>query len=572
MTARTPASGQPQSRSLPESQPRTKNTQGSGGGGFWDALSARRKDIFARPYFDYFNILIVVFMLAAFGVVMVTSASMSWSVTENGSVWAFPVRQAVLVCLGLVAMWMAMRMRPQTVRKLSWALLIVSIVLLIAVLIPGVGTGMEEKGSQSWIVVGPLRLQPSEIARVAIAVWGSSHLAGHKPEFKSWKSPFSSFCLVALTMTLLILAEADVGMALTFLMVVIFLLFFAGINVRIIGLIAGCITVGLASLIFSGSFRSHRFSVYFDALFGHFEDTKDTAFQSYQGFLSLADGHLTGVGIGQSRAKWFYLPEAKNDFIFAVIGEELGLVGGAIVIALFAWLGYVGFRVAMRSENQFLGLLAATLTSGIVVQAFVNMGYVIGLLPVTGIQLPLISYGGTSAVITLAAMGLLANCARHEPEAISAMQAYGRPAFETLLLLPEPTLEGLESPAKVGLRPRQRSNEDAQARPSTARDVPPASPRGADAYPEREVRRSMPDRPRAGYAPRASQPRAHGGYRGGQGSSRGGYDSGGVDPRDSRSARGLGRSTRGNQAPRGSERGRPPLRKKGPRRRPHRPF
>ena len=168
------------------------------------------------------------------------------------------------------------------------------------------------------------------------------------------------------------------------------------------------------------------------------DSTRGAAFQTHQGFLSLADGSLFGVGLGQSRAKWFYLPEARNDFIFAVIGEELGMWGGIMVIALFAALGYFGLRTAQRAQTSFQGLAAASLTAGVVSQAFINIGYVVGLVPVTGIQLPMLSAGGTSAVITLWSMGMLASIARHEPDAVSAMQNYGRPRFDRMLFVPEP--------------------------------------------------------------------------------------------------------------------------------------
>ena len=168
------------------------------------------------------------------------------------------------------------------------------------------------------------------------------------------------------------------------------------------------------------------------------------------------------MGVGQSRAKWFYLPEATNDFIFAVVGEELGLWGGAMLILLFGMLGYFGLRAARRNSDQFISLMAATLTTGVVVQAFINVAYVIGLAPVTGIQLPMISSGGTSAVITLASMGLLANCARHEPEAISAMQSYGRLGIDRLLRLPEPLTA---RPPRRGRQQRQPVTQRRPARP-----------------------------------------------------------------------------------------------------------
>ena len=409
----------------------------------------------SRPGFDYFMIRSVVFLLVGIGAVMVMSSTMTWSVLEGATVWNQAARQFMMIVAGLVAFWIALRLRPDTVRRLTPWLLVIALALLVAVLIPGIGTGRLEVGSQSWIVLGPLRFQPSELAKVAIAVWGASYLADKRHTGPSMRSPFIIYTVVATVMAVLIAAQGDIGMAVNFGIIVMFTLFFAGVDIRLI--FAAFIAAGglLVWLFLSGGFRSNRFHVYFDALFGRFEDTRGTAFQSYQGFLSLADGSVAGVGVGQSRAKWFYLPEAKNDFIFAIIGEELGLWGGALVIALFAALGYFGIRAAFRAQNQFQALMAGTLTAGVVSQAFINIGYVVGLLPVTGIQLPMISAGGTSTIITLGSMGLLASVARHEPEAVSAMQSYGRPLFDRLFLLPEPAVRR----APVRREPRERFGE-----------------------------------------------------------------------------------------------------------------
>ena len=409
----------------------------------------------SRPGFDYFMIRSVVFLLVGIGAVMVMSSTMTWSVLEGATVWNQAARQFMMIAAGLVAFWIALRLRPDTVRRLTPWLLVIALALLVAVLIPGIGTGRLEVGSQSWIVLGPLRFQPSELAKVAIAVWGASYLADKRHTGPSMRSPFIIYTVVATVMAVLIAAQGDIGMAVNFGIIVMFTLFFAGVDIRLI--LAAFIAAGglLVWLFLSGGFRSNRFHVYFDALFGRFEDTRGTAFQSYQGFLSLADGSVAGVGVGQSRAKWFYLPEAKNDFIFAIIGEELGLWGGALVIALFAALGYFGIRAAFRAQNQFQALMAGALTAGVVSQAFINIGYVVGLLPVTGIQLPMISAGGTSTIITLGSMGLLASVARHEPEAVSAMQSYGRPLFDRLFLLPEPAVRR----APVRREPRERFGE-----------------------------------------------------------------------------------------------------------------
>ncbi|EFM44917.1 cell cycle protein, FtsW/RodA/SpoVE family, partial [Corynebacterium accolens ATCC 49726] len=280
--------------------------------------------------------------------------------------------------------------------------------------------------------IGPISLQPSELARITVGMFGASVLADKEHHSLKLSDPFMMYSLIAGLMFLLIVGQGDLGMALSFALVVVFTLFFAGVNRRVPIIIGILCALGLVAVFLIGGFRSHRFHTYFDALFGNISDTQGTGFQSYQGFLSLADGGFWGVGLGQSRAKWFYLPEAKNDFIFAIVGEELGLWGGALVIILFAALGYVGLRTATRAQNQYQSLLAATLTIGVVTQAFINIAYVVGLLPVTGIQLPMISAGGTAAIITIGSMGILCNVARHEPMQISAMQNFGRPLFDRL--------------------------------------------------------------------------------------------------------------------------------------------
>lgn len=414
-----------------------------------------------QPSLDYQAIRSIVLILVGIGVVMVFSSSMTWSIQESSSVWAIAIRQGLMVALGLVVFWAMLKIPIGWIRKSAKALFWISIALLILVLIPGLGTGRAEVGSQSWLNLRVVQLQPSELAKVAIAVRGAAFLAGHTHERTSLRSPFTQFIICSLVMFALIVAEGDLGMAVSFAIEVAFLLIFAGIKWQVIT-VGGIIAVlGMAGVFLTGGFRSDRFHTYFSAFRGDFADTKSAAFQSYQGFLSLADGSLGGVGLGQSRAKWFYLPESKNDFIFAIIGEELGLWGGAFVILLFAGLGFFGFRAAMRAQNQFQSLMAATLTAGVVSQAFINIGYVIGLLPVTGIQLPMISAGGTSAVITIGSMGILASVARHEPETVSAMQNYGRPFSDRLFGLPEPAPEAEEmrerkARKKVARQPKAR--------------------------------------------------------------------------------------------------------------------
>ncbi|SER37988.1 FtsW/RodA/SpoVE family cell cycle protein [Corynebacterium cystitidis] len=418
-----------------------------------------------QPLLDYQMIRTIVLVLAGLGVVMVTSSSMTWSVIDDQTVWAQPVKQALMVVLGLIAFYLALRISPERIRRWAPWMMLIAVILLIVVLTP-LGTGRESVGSQSWIALPGFQLQPSEFAKAAIAIWGASLLANKDPRSPSWNNGFIPFTGVSVLCFVLIAGQGDFGMAISFGIVVGFVLVFAGISWLWVGAVAAFGAVLVFLVLIAGGFRSHRFHVFFDALFGRFEDTQDTAFQSYQGFLSLADGSLFGVGLGQSRAKWFYLPEAKNDFIFAVIGEELGLWGGALVILMFFGLGFFGLRAARRARNQYQSLLAASLTAGVVSQAFINIGYVVGLLPVTGIQLPMISAGGTSAIITLGSMGLLASVARHEPPAVSSMQNHGRPLFDRLFGIPEPTAPGQR---KISSHDEPRGERSKYGQPVTAR-------------------------------------------------------------------------------------------------------
>ncbi|MEJ6020491.1 putative lipid II flippase FtsW [Corynebacterium sp. H113] len=392
----------------------------------------------SRPLSDYNLLLIIVGLLTGIGLVMVLSASMAKAGTESGNVWSVFIRQTGMVIFGLVAMWFVVRMRVEIIRRFSIVALLGSLVLLILVIIPGIGVGMEETGAQSWLNIGGMSVQPSEIAKIAMAMWGSKILADRTRTATTTKELFGVFGVVSAVILMLVLLQRDLGMVGSMSFVVLALAWFAGLPRWIVAAIgvSGVVLMVVFSVL--ESFRSARFRVYFDSLLGNFNDVRGDAYQSYQGFLSLADGSMTGVGLGQSNAKWFYLPEANNDFIFAIIGEELGFIGAGIVILLYAALGWVGLRISAKQVDPFLRLMAATVTAATVVQAFINIGYVVGVLPVTGLQLPLISAGGTSAFVTLASMGLLLTCARHEPEAISAMQTSGRPAIDRLLGIPEP--------------------------------------------------------------------------------------------------------------------------------------
>jgi cell division protein FtsW len=257
-----------------------------------------------------------------------------------------------------------------------------------------------------------------------------------------WKHALNPLVPVTLVVLTLLVLEPDMGMSVSMGIVLIALLYFAGAPMKLIAAIAGGGLAGAVVLGLTAGYRVSRITAFLSS------DTSDPlgpAYQANQALYSLADGGLLGAGLGQGRAKWSYLPNAHNDFIFAIIGEELGLVGALAVLALFATLAYTGLRIASRSTDPWLRIVVATSTTWLVAQASINIGYVVGLLPVTGLQLPLISSGGTSLVVTMFVFGILTNAARHEPEAVAALRSDGQGRIARLLRLPLP--EPYKAPA-----------------------------------------------------------------------------------------------------------------------------
>lgn len=423
----------------------------------WKGLQEKWRRLLDSPQLDYKVIILVTGILVALGLMISLSASMvtSRGTDGSGSVFSQFLRQAVIVLVGLAVMWGALRIRPAKLRAWAPGFLFVAVALLLLVLVIGVG---DDIGSRSWIALGPLSFQPSEIAKLALSVWGAAAVSLHTRRNPDIRNGLGPFILVSFGILALVLLQRDLGMMFSLALVVLALLLFSGVATRAFGVAVGIITVVGALAITAMSYRSDRISTWFNAVRLNFDDEagQAAAYQARQGLYSLSDGGFLGVGPGQSRAKWNYLPEATNDFVFAIIGEELGILGAAAVIILFTILGWFGIRTATKQTDPFLRLLSATLTAGVVGQAFYNIGYVCGLLPVTGVQLPLISAGGTSAVITLATLGLLANCARHEPETVSSMQHEGRPWVDRVLLLPEPATHTSGAEHRDRVRPQAR--------------------------------------------------------------------------------------------------------------------
>ena len=430
-----------------------------------------------RPLTSFHLVVTVATLLTVLGLVMVLSASSVEAYAEGGSAYTLFGQQAMYAALGAVLFYLALRLPIRTIRKLSLPAFAITIVALVLVLIPGIG--VEAQGARRWFMVGPISVQPSEVAKVALAVWGAHLLASRRAERAGLKELLIPLVPAGLAMCLLVILQPNLSTTIAIGIVLAALLWFGGLPVRLFVslVIAGAFAAIVAAL--SAGYRSARISAFFDGG----ADPLGKGYQALQAKYSLADGGLFGRGLGQSRAKWSYLPNSHNDFIFAIIGEELGFIGCAMVVGLFALFTYVGLRIAMRSVDPFLKLLSATATTWIVSQAFINIGYVVGLLPVTGLQLPLVSAGGSSLAITLLMFGIIANAARHEPEAIAALHAGRDGRFSRLLRLPKPEAYSPSRAARATRQPavaRGSRPPRAQAVQQSARRVPEARRRSVD--------------------------------------------------------------------------------------------
>jgi cell division protein FtsW len=364
----------------------------------------------ASPLSTYYLLLGTTLLLLILGLIMVLSASSIESFRIHGSPYVIAQRQAMFAIGGVVVMFLVARLPVQFWRPIAWPSLILAFGLLVTVLVIGV----EVAGQRNWIeVFGPFRLQPSEFAKFGLILWGADILARKERSLDSWSHLLIPILPVAGAMMVLVFMEGDVGNAMMLGAIAAGLLFAVGAPLRLFAGLALAGALMLWALTLAAPYRMARFTSWLDPG----ADRLGTGWQLTQGKYALGTGGLVGVGIGGSREKWGSLPEAHTDFIFPVIGEELGLLGTVLVLVLFAILAFAIFRLARTTQETFVRLAAAGVGCWIVVQAVVNIGAVLGLLPITGVPLPLVSYGGSSLVPTLAAIGMLMSFARAEPRA-----------------------------------------------------------------------------------------------------------------------------------------------------------
>ena len=344
-------------------------------------------------------------VLCLTGLVMILSASSILSLHQFGSPWHFFIRQMMWLTLGGAGFLVALRVHHAKWRRMAPALMWGSVGLLFAVLMPGIG--VQASGASRWLGTSSLQIQPSEFAKLGLVVFAADILDRRSAKAE-WKYQIGPVLAVLGLLILLVMAQPDMGTTMVLVVIALAMLFTAGVPAGPMLGTAGAIAgVGLL-LAVAAPYRWRRMTSFLHP----FKDASNTGYQSVQGLLALSHGHVLGDGLGSSIASYGYLPNAQTDFIFAVLGEETGLLGGFLLSGLFVLLGLVGVRIACSARTRFAALVAAGITAWIVGQAVINIGAVVGLLPVTGVPLPFVSFGGSSLVINLFALGMLANIAQ----------------------------------------------------------------------------------------------------------------------------------------------------------------
>ncbi|WLR43624.1 stage V sporulation protein E [Bacillus carboniphilus] len=354
-----------------------------------------------------FLLIIITLLLLTVGLIMVYSASAVWADFNFDDSFYFFKRQLLFASVGVIAMFFIMNVDYWTWRSWSTALILVCFLLLILVLIPGIG--MERNGSRSWIGVGAFSIQPSEFMKLAMIAFLAKYLSENQKKITSFKkglTPALSFVFLAFAMIML---QPDLGTGTVMVGTCVTMIFVSGARLSHFMFLGVCGIIGFIGLVISAPYRMKRITSFLDP----WEDPLNTGFQIIQSLYAIGPGGLLGLGLGQSRQKFFYLPEPQTDFIFAILAEELGFIGGTFVILLFSILLWRGIRIALGAPDLYGTFIAVGIIAMIAIQVMINIGVVTGLMPVTGITLPFLSYGGSSLTLMLMAVGVLLNVSRY---------------------------------------------------------------------------------------------------------------------------------------------------------------
>ncbi|MFZ2165791.1 MAG: putative lipid II flippase FtsW [Propionibacteriaceae bacterium] len=372
----------------------------------------------AHPLASFYLVLSSAVLLLVIGMLMVWSASSVEGQARFGDAYYFVRRQVIFLAVGIPSMWWVATRSPRTLKVLGWLAIVGSMVLLAATFVPGLGVSI--KGNRNWLQLGTnlLRIQPSEFAKLAIVLWGADVFARKRKLITEPKHLLFPFIPVSALIIGLVILQGDLGTSLVLAAIVLMVLWSVGANWRIIASLLAGGALAVFGLVMTSSHRMARIGGYLNPT----GDSLGVNMQPLRAIYGLASGGIFGVGLGASREKWGLLAEAHTDYVLAVIGEELGLVGTLMVLGLFLTLGYAGFRIALRGDNAFHKIAAAGITSWFMVETVLNVMVVLRLLPVLGVPLPLLSYGGSALLANMLGLGVLLALSRQEPEARRALE------------------------------------------------------------------------------------------------------------------------------------------------------
>lgn len=373
--------------------------------GFWSALEGTGT---SRNGSTYYLILGSTLALTAIGIMMVLSASSVESIAAGKSPYGDALKQGMFAGIGIFTMFVLSRINVVWLKRLAWPVLGAALVLLVLVQL----IGDEVNGNKNWIDLGGITFQPSEASKLALALWMATVMAMKGKLLRLWQHVLIPAVPLAGAVIGLVLWGNDLGTAMIIMMITAAALFFAGVPLYMFGFAAVLGAAGAALMAITSSNRVCRITSWWTGQ--SCADGIDANYQATNGLYGLASGGWFGVGLGQSRQKYSWIPEAHNDFIFAIIGEELGLVGTVVVLVLFAILGAAIYRVVVAQEDLFHRVLAGTIMVWLLGQATVNMAVVTGLMPVIGVPLPFISYGGSALLMSLCAVGVVLSLAREQ--------------------------------------------------------------------------------------------------------------------------------------------------------------
>ncbi len=350
---------------------------------------------------------VVVVILLSIGVVMIYSTSAIFAQEQYNDSYFFLKRQALWIALGLIGFSLTANVDYHRLRSYSLVLLFVSIALLFMVFLPGLGKSAG--GASRWIRFCGVSFQPSELAKFALVIYMADTLARSQRQIQhSWSSLIRPLVICGLVLALIIV-QPDLGTMILMGLIIAVLLFAAGVRLRYLFAIVLAALPAVYFLVFSSAYRRRRIVAFLDP----WSDPEGTGFQIIQSFIALGSGGITGMGLAQSRQKFYYLPAAHTDFIFSIIGEELGIIGAATIVTLYLALFIFGMRICFKAPDRYGHLLALGIVSIISLQAVINIAVVTGVLPTKGLPLPFISFGGSSMLLNLLAVGILMNIGRH---------------------------------------------------------------------------------------------------------------------------------------------------------------